>query len=644
MKIKLITGILLILCLLAGRGAFAQIIDDTTKVIYSPRTTLQLFEKDVLEGILIRQRVDTSINNIQNERYWYNDTAYYQHLGNIGTAAQPLLFRMPIKIGVRLGKNVFDRYAYDPDRINYYDTRSPYSHLYYVQGQRGEQVFEGIYTRNINERWNAGIAYQILSANKQIGYTNRRAGLIDNQAVKAFTHYASKNKRYDLFFNYTFMKHEQIEFGGVRPLSTDVIPDDLFGYETEEVFLNQAGTEESRNNLHLTNIFKLAGENLKLYHTLDWHRQVDEYEDGALTTGVVDGEERLVFYPDTIFTSRRTSDQTNYRQLQNIFGVTGNSKISFYKAYAKYRRANIDYSVLDFMLSDTVSQEVRRSESATFNQLFVGGQLRLFYENKAEIMVDGEFQVSTDYHVKAQGKLGGLRVSQERLLRSPSLVEEFMLSNHFTWDNDNFNNSVFDRTEVAYAGKLGDRQFVKLSGSFTNIKRYVYFDTLAVPQQLNRNQRILGAQLAHHIRFGPIHFENFVAYTNTDEADKIRVPEWLFDSKLYFQGFLFKKALYGQFGVQAQMPTEYFADAYMPVTQQFYLQNDFLIGSYPVIDVFINADIKTFNVFLKMSHVNDELWEQGYIVTPGSLSPQPNGFYPGMRRSFVFGIKWMFFD
>nr|WP_262902614.1 putative porin [Pontibacter aydingkolensis] len=593
---------------------------------------MQLYERDVLEGRLLRSRIDTAVNNMHNERFWYNDTAYYQHLGNTGTAAKPLFFKMPQKIGIRFGKNAFDRYAYDPQSINYYDTRSPYSHLYYVQGQRGEQVFEGIYARNITERWNAGVAYRILSANKQIG-AQRREGLIDNNAVKAFSHYTSENKRFDLFFNYNFMKVEQIETGGIRPDSLNTPTDALFDYETESIWLQQAASEESRNALHLTSIYKLAGENLKVYNTADWYRQKNEFSDDGFPFDIGTGS--LLFYPDTLYTSVRTSDRNSYRELQNEFGLTGNSKISFYKAYLKYRHANVNYSVLDFVRNDSLRSEFRRNEDAAFNQLFVGGQLRLFYENKAEILVDGEFQISTDYRVKAQGKLAGLRVSQERVLRSPSLVEEFMLSNHFRWDNDNFNSSVIDRSEVGYVGKLGSRQYIKLGAHYTNIKRYIFFNEQAVPEQLGGNQRFWGAEIQHRIKFGPVHFENYAAYTNVEEANRIRVPEWLLDSKLYYEGFIFKKALFGQFGVQAYMPTGYFADAYMPVTQQFYLQNELKLITYPVIDVFVNADIKTLNIFLKMSHVNDELWEPGYFTTP---------YYPGMRRSFVFGIKWMFFD
>ncbi|MDX5437372.1 MAG: putative porin, partial [Pontibacter sp.] len=127
MKKKLSAFILLLLCLLLAKNtAQAQIIDDSTKAIYGPKTVLKLYEQDVLEGRYKATPIDTFLSNLHNERYWYNDTSFYQHLGNVGTAATPMLFQLPDKIGVRLGKNIFDRYAYKPGQLNYYDTRSPY--------------------------------------------------------------------------------------------------------------------------------------------------------------------------------------------------------------------------------------------------------------------------------------------------------------------------------------------------------------------------------------------------------------------------------------------------------------------------------------------------------------------------------------
>lgn len=610
---------------LAGaQQAQSQIVDDTTKVLYSPRTTLQLFENDVLEGRYLLQRIDTSINNMHNERFWYHDTAHYQHLGNVGTASKAILFRAPNKIGARLGKNVFDRYAYDPHRVNYYNTRSPYSHIFYVQGQRGEQVFEATHTRNITPGWNAGVAYQIISGNRQIGVSNlRRDGYLSSQAVKAFTHYRSENEKYDLFANFTHLNHEQIEFGGIIPGEAN-----RFLFQQALTYLNQASTREFRSNYHLMHIYKLAGENLKLFHSFDWGRQRDIFQDDAIQR---QNNGEPVFYPRVLTPLTRTDDRTAYREMENVAGVTGNNKLSFYKAYAKFRNSKLDYRVLSIAQQD--SSERYNESNESLNQLFVGGELRLMY-GQALLSFDGEFQMTNDYKVGATAKLGPLQGRVSRVLRSPSLIEQRIISNHFEWTN-NFNNSVTDRLEATFASKLGERQFVRLTGHFNHIKRHIYFDTVAVPRQYADNQQVFGVELQHHIRFGKIHFENFVAYTNTSEAPVIRIPEWLFDSKLYFEGALFRNALIGQFGVQVYSPTAYMADAYMPVTQQFHLQNSFNIQPYPVADVFITADIKNLNVFLKMANIASDLTAPGYFSTP---------YYPGMRTSFVFGIKWMFFD
>ncbi|MBF8962499.1 hypothetical protein I0P70_04500 [Pontibacter sp. FD36] len=624
MKSKLLAVIWLLVGLAVAPQAQSQIVDDTTKVLYSPRTTLQLFENDVLEGRYLLQRIDTSINNMHNERYWYQDTAHYQHLGNVGTASKPILFRAPNKIGARLGKNVFDRFAYDPHRVNYYDTRSPYSHIYYIQGQRGEQIFEATHARNITPRWNAGVAYQIISGNRQIGVSNlRRDGILSSQAVKAFTHYRSENEKYDLFANFTHLNHEQIEFGGIIPGEAN-----RFLFQQALTYLDQASTQELRSNYHLMHIYKLAGEDLKLFHSFDWGRQRDIFQDDAISRQS-NGEP--VFYPKVLTPLTRTDDRTAYREMENIAGVTGNNKLSFYKAYAKFRNSKLDYRVLSIAQHD--SSERYNESNESLSQLFVGGELRLMY-GQALLSFDGEFQMTNDYKVGATAKLGPLQGRVSRVLRSPSLIEQRIIGNHFEWTND-FNNSVTDRLEATFAGKLGARQFVRLTGHFNHIKRHIYFGLNAVPAQYADNQQVFGAELQHHIRFGKVHFENFVAYTNTSEAPVIRIPEWLFDSKLYFEGALFRNALIGQFGVQVYSPTAYMADAYMPVTQQFHLQNDFTIQPYPVTDVFITADIKNLNVFLKMANIASDLTAPGYFSTP---------YYPGMRTSFVFGIKWMFFD
>ncbi|TPE45796.1 putative porin [Pontibacter mangrovi] len=653
MKKRLFAYILFVQGLmLLSIAASAQIIDDTTKTIYGPTTVLRLYEQDVLEGRYEATPIDTSLNNLHNERFWFNDTIFYQHLGNVGTAATPLLFQVPKKIGVRLGKTIFDRYAYDPQRINYYDTRSPYTHLYYVQGGQGEQVFEALHTRNINPRWNFGVAYQILSADQQIGpgSQSRSKGFLDNQAVKAFTHYRSENERYDLFFNYTFMKVEQVESGGID--TTAGGQEVLEKYEEAPVYLTQAMNEESRNNLHLTHIFRLAKENLKVYHTFDYYRQRNEYTDDAIPQGLVEPSPLLedmpvegtsYLYPQFRYSTSKTNDVTEYSELENTFGLTGNNKLSSYTAYLKLRNAGITYTAIDSIrnaaeLPDSVlnSGDVfqRIGQDSKYNQVLIGGNVRVFYKELAELTGQAVYQLAGDYRIKGMARLGGAYGSLERVLFSPTLMQQYILSNHYKW-NEDFGNIVIDRFEAGLHQKIGKRQYLKLDAYYNNIKRWVYFNQDAEPAQANTNQRFWGGSLEHRIFFGPLHFDNVVSYNNTDEASTIRMPDWLVESKLYLQGPLFKNALYMQIGVQGTYATGYEAYGYMPVTQQFYLQNGFMVQDYPVLDLFLNADIKTVNLFLKLSHANLGLGEPVYFLTP---------LYPAMRRSFVFGLKWRFFD
>lgn len=424
MKKRISAFILVVLCLLlAKQAAVAQIIDDTTKVIYSPKTVLELYEQDVLEGRYTAVPIDTTLNNMHNERYWYSDTSFYQHLGNVGTAATPMLFQMPDKIGVRLGKNIFDRYAYQPDRINYFDTRSPYTHLYYIQGGRGEQVFEALHTRNINPRWNFGVAYRILSADQQIGPASQAKatkGFLDNQAVKLFTHYRSENEKYDLFLNYTFMKVEEVETGGID--TTASVDDALARFNEAPVYLTQAQNEESRNNFHLMHIYRLAKENLKVYHILDYYRQRNEYTDDDIPATLIDeeGNGTSYLYPNFYLSANRTKDATEYNELENTFGLTGNNKLSSYRAYVRLRNAGITYEALqETSTSDTATATVYNtiSTSGDYNQVFIGGNIRLFYKQLAELTGSAEYQLAGDYRVKGLARIGGrLRLFGARAL------------------------------------------------------------------------------------------------------------------------------------------------------------------------------------------------------------------------------------
>jgi hypothetical protein len=621
----------------------SQILNDSTRSVYNPQTTRVFKEGDFLRGNFNTRPVDTALTNLQRPRYWYRDSTFYQELGNVGMAAKPLLWRFPEKIGVRLGKNVFDRYMYDPYQTDYFDTKSPYTHLFYVQGAQGEQIFEAKHVRSFRDVASFGLAFQRIAGNRQIGKgpTNQE-GQVDNLGFMFFTHLRNKSGKYHLFANYTIGKHEVIESGGIN-YPDDVSLDSLDQYNPANVYyadapiwLNAAANKERRNMAHMTHFLQLAKEYLKLYHTFDYRYQKNIYFDSALPAGGNQADTknlRAPFYAGPFLVdSTNTSDSTRYREMENTVGLTGNHPLFYYNIYAKRRDATAHFAALSTETDEEMVPRGRET-STKYGQNFIGGETQFKLRDIFNITVKGEYQLFQDYHLTAAARVKFLTFSQTRLSYSPALVQQHYRSNHYQWDN-NFENIVADKTAAGIQGKFWNNT-LRGEVARVNLQNYVYYNEQSQAEQLSQQLSFYTAYLHHHLKLGNLHFDHELSYNQLDDAQQIRLPKWLVNSKVYYEGFLFKKALFGQVGLEGFMMDDFKADAYNPVLQQFYLQNQFTVSSYPVVDFFITADIKNFNVFLKMAHVNQGYPEDGYFTSP---------YYTGMKRSFIFGLKWMFFD
>jgi len=131
------------------------------------------------------------------------------------------------------------------------------------------------------------------------------------------------------------------------------------------------------------------------------------------------------------------------------------------------------------------------------------------------------------------------------------------------------------------------------------------------------------------------HLNNKITYQDVPSGSVIRLPQLVLDEALYYERDLIGKVLRLQVGASVYYSTSYYADAYMPVTGEFYLQDRKKYGNYPFIDVFLCARVKTVRVFIKVDNLNAGWSGNNYILTPGY-------YYPG--RTFKFGVSWKFYD
>ena len=647
-----LVAVLVLLAAWAPGRAQAQILDDSTQNRYGARTTFILKERDLLREDTVGRMIDTTLTRLPQQRYWTHDTTFQQDLGNFGTASRPLLWEPNRQLGARLGRNVFDKYARDASDVKYYDTRSPYTFFRFHQGNPYEQIFEFSYARSLKKRFNAGFDYERFGSNKAVAVTNTKTGLAEHSNFLFFVRYQSLNDRYRAMANFSTARHTVAEQGPIVPQAGDTLKtgdnigevdlSQLFDYQRETVSLTQAKNRDSRDRVRLLHSYRLLGRGLTAFHIFDWSRQLNKYTDDAL---LLTSGERKPFYPELRLSTAATDDRAEFWQWENTVGLMGNSNTVEYRLYARHRYYSLATRVA--FGEPAVLKEALPEQRGS--QLFLGGTAAFRYrqyaiETAGEIKPDLKDPTQTEYWLRGRAVLGFL--SGELLLTSvsPTLTEQQFLGNHYAWDKS-FNNTQVQQVRVRAARQLG-RHYLEAVGTGANIANYIYYSIntasetdrvhMKEPYQRDKSFRLVTLMGRYRVNVGHLFFDNQATYTAGAGADNpaLRIPEVVGESRLYYQGSVFRNALFGQVGVQGYFQSRWKAYDYSPSTQQFFIQDHFTIRNTPVVDVFLSADIKTVSIFFKMAYVN-QLPENGYFATP---------YYAALPRRLQFGLRWQFFN
>jgi hypothetical protein len=675
LRSQLLALLVLLLALWATPAAQAQVRDDSTKVLYGPKTTRLIYEAEVLRDSTAGTPLDTTLTRWPQARFWFHDTTFQQDLGAVGTASRPLLYQPNLQLGARFGRNVFDKYARDATTVPYYDSRSPYSFFRYIQSGAGEQVFEISYSRSLKKNFSIGVAYERIASNKVLDPVRSRDGLVEHSNILLFGRYQTDDERYHLLINFTNVRHRAVEQGGIRPVTTittgangNVMTDDngiplvggenrpqeLFKYAQQKVYLSQAVNTEERDELYFTQTYRLLGRGLTAYHTFDAKRQYNSYFDAALTP--LNANEnylpRVLFYPRVLRNTAAILDRAEYQQVENTVGLLGRTDAVEYRIYGRLRNASlVEQSlrnnqrlyqtpiVTNLELEKVVDNSGFQSNPSL--QGFIGGTAAFNYRKIYAVEAAGEYKFLDEYWARASIRTGPL--SAEALVNSysPTLMQQKHIGNNYEWENA-FSNTTTQQLTGRLRLKLPDigiltNQRFEASASIANISNLVYYGNDGRPTQLSDTRNLLIIYARHITRLGRVGFDNQATYTRGGEANElgIRIPGLVSNSRVYYESYIFRRALFTQVGAEMYFQSRFQAYNYSPSTQQFYQQDYFSIRPYPLIDVFASADIKTVSVFLKVAYLNQGVLDNGYFTTP---------YYTGYPRRFQFGVKWNFFN
>jgi hypothetical protein len=650
-------------------SGYCQVLDDSTKQIYGAKTTQHFTHEHVFhassekknkEEILRngpqKSTIDTSLLNLHNYNYYFKNGILYQDLGNFGTPLNRVYYEPPTTIGKKLGFNALTEYGYDPDKIKFYDTKSPYTKLFYIQGSRGQQSMEVEHSQNVRPNWNIGFSLKRMTSLQQLAVSQKGVKQMSHYSFMAQTSYFSKDKRYTFLFSFTHLDHTQYENGGILPDANG--KSDMFYYKLEQVQLYSQPFSIStpahlrsynkQSNFRFYNEYAVRSwSTLHVFHQFDYHTEIEGYDDNYLYNATYPTENNSYYYRNTIhahlyFDTLNTHDRTHYELYENKVGLKGSTGKLTYMGY--YRRKDFRYSQTNYAFanSNPVSKDSTSNYNSVvriFNENFIGGRAQYRFSDTSALTVNAEYYIGRDYLLKADYSSKYLNIVYTKMSYSPTLFQLQNVSNSYIWNNRNkFTNTYTDAFNVNGKFKIGKFHFSPFA-NFTNIQRLIYFDSTAMPAQSTKAIQMMSVGFSSRINFGVLYLENYLRYTKTTGADVWRVPELFNQGKIYVYGPLFRKALFIQLGVDLSFNSGYYGNSYSPVTQQFYLSNRNnslnYIDPYLLADVFLNTQIKRAFIFLKYAHANMNLPSPGYFITP---------YYTGMPSSFEFGIRWSFHD
>ncbi|MGI4762664.1 MAG: putative porin [Janthinobacterium lividum] len=668
---------LLTLLLGTALASHAQIIDDSTKVVYGPKTTRIIYEADVRRDSTGGVPIDTALTRWPQARFWAHDTTFQQDLGVLGSASRPLLYQPNYQLGARFGRNAFDRNTRDASEVPYYDSRSPYSFFRYIQGSRGEQVFEINYSRSLKKNFSIGIDYERIASN-QVLAVNTTQWQVEHNNFTIYGRYQTEDGRYHLLANYSASRQRTRELGGIWPTTNESLENSkgdnsFFKYDLERVYLAPGINIDDRDQLHVFQTYRLAQKGFTAYHVLDLRRQYNGYTDNALPR---DGNGLLLFYPQatafpnsgTLRNSVATDDRATFRQIENTFGLLGRTSRIEYNVYGRYRNAWLSQLTTPLGRSGTGLrlQTVGSSPADTivaphyFGQLFVGGTASFNYREIYSVEVAGEYLpfdnslvpkvlgAGGEYWLRGRIRTGPL--SAELLLNSysPTLTQRVFIGNNYAWANvsDNkwqstFNNTTTQQLMVRLRQSLPflAEHSIELSAAAVRISGLIFYNQYGVPEQLSTaltdSKSLYIGFARHRARLGSVYFDNQATYTQGGDGAGLRIPALVTESRVYYQRKVFGNALFAQVGGELYYQSRFRGYNYAPSTQQFYVQDRFTIGNYALANVFVAADISSASIFLKVAYLNQGLSSDGYFTTP---------YYTGYPRRFQFGVRWRFFS
>ena len=609
----------LYILLFLAHGINAQILDDTTKLVYGPATTTYIYEDNIKYNDLNFTMVDTAIFNIH--RYTTTELSKYllQDLGVIGTAARSIYNPLPTVIGARSGFYVYEPFFKPPEEFRYYDTKSPYSRIGAAIGGGGRSRVDAGFNRSDSSNFNIGIDYNRIISDKQTSSIGRHDRLTDSEGYDIYLVYFTPKRKYLTLANFSRNKNTVEDQGGIDTSNGQ----DYFD-EDASVFLEFARSEYLRRNFHFYHQFHVDSA-MQFYQSYDWSYSSAKFRDDNLA---VDGD----YFNQFNFSTDTTAEENNFVTNTLETGVKGSLGKLFYLGYYKIRGYNFAYGRAE---SDTLNFRTLKPDTEGIEH-YVGGTIRIQLNRKYKLTGSIDFNFNGNQRLRGDLLAKNFDVRFILQQHAPSYMDQAYLGNHDYWIND-FKNIKTLELEGGYAQKVG-RSFIRPNIAFSTITDHVYYNKMAVPEQINGTTTFIRPGLDFSISL----LRHFYISGNADynivtgsTTEAFPMPDLMLNVNIFYHRLLYQDNLELQVGLDNHWKSDYFAPDYQVSSQQYFIQDRFNVPAYLISDIYLNIKLGHAYVFAKYNNLVQAFTGEGYFAAPD---------YIGKRPLFDFGFYWQFFD
>ncbi len=518
------------------------------------------------------------------------------------------------------------------ENFRYYKTDKPITDVFYSSTSKAveEDFIDLLHTQNLSESTNVGLKYRMI--------TSKEPTTEQNTGQNNFTMWYQHDKMtHNVHANFYSNRIKNIENGGVID-TAEVFVRNPVSYNLKDVRSKTVNT-----GLYVNQEYKLGAKKTVIKadtvfevlfvprfavgHIIDIKGFNRKYYESS---GNAD------FYENVFLNDAETYDSVHYAQTLNTFHIKTLTP-KFLGIKAKNRVAisselNNFYIFKDYIFANYSKYEHNTFVTASISKF----QIKKFESNfYLKYYIQGTKIGDLDFNTTFKQKFGSEPESAELILQGNYLRSRagYFIQN-YNGNHDQWTNNFKRQDNISGDLFFGLPKYnFKINANFNLLNNYIYFDSLAMPQQHEKTVTVASVSFGKRLKLGSFITDTKIAYQYNSANDILNLPTLVVFNSSYFDFYLFKRVLKMNAGINTYYTTEYNSYKYQPSTGVFYKDYNQKTGNYPVVNAFMNVKLKTTLIFFKVEHVNAQLLQDYYFTT--------NHYHT--REYFTrFGIRWWF--